>query len=178
MGEHMELALINPQTLRFRGKQVVMAVNPTELKTRMQVDAVAFFSRMPDDFPLPFLEGIKLIIEGPGEYEVSGVKISGISQLGRNYYDLFIDNIDLLIGDATTLAKAKDLKEYSIVAIYADIVVDQAIIAELNPKVVLLYGEKAAETMKMLGKEDISPLSKFVTSKERLPQDTQIILLS
>lgn len=173
----MEIALLNSQTIRLRGKQTTLLIDPQLSKGKTQTDGTLFFSRMSADFPIDFLEGNKIIIDGAGEYEVGGVKISGYKQENKFYYEISLDNVDVLTANASILMKAKELRESTVAVIRADVLVDQAIITALNPSVLVFYGEKATEALKALGSETLSPVSKFSLTKEKIPTDTQVVLL-
>lgn len=171
----MEISLFTPQTIRIKSKQVSLAVNPVAGK-KIACDAALFFERA-QSFEVLGLEGNKLIIDGAGDYEIGGVKITGIRQQGINSYDIQIETIDLFISKASALNKMKDIKEVEVVAIEADTTVNQTAIAALNANVLLFYGDQATENIKSLGKE-VASVSKYPVTRDKLPAETQILLLS
>ena len=172
----MEITLVNTSSLRLKGKQVTLVVNPTGGKGKLAAEAALFFGRS-QSFDLLLLENAKLIIDGAGEYEIGGVKITGIRANDTNGYDIVLDGIDIFVAKASMLAKMKDIKEAEIVVIEADTLVNQSVIAALNANVTMFYGEQAAANVKALGKEEQESISKYAVTRDKIPADAQILLL-
>lgn len=102
----MELRFYGANCLVFitRQTRVVIDDNLKELgsKTVLKADDIAVYT---NQHSLP-LKPVKLVIDGPGEYEVSGVSIQGIgarsfmdepNQKNATLYKLLIDDIRVLI---------------------------------------------------------------------------------
>lgn len=178
MGGTMEAVLIAPSTMRLKGKQVTIVIDPLSDHKKTPVDATLFFSQMPEAFDTSLLEGNKILIDGAGEYEIGGVKVSGNASGKDIFYEIGIDGIELVVAKASSLAKRKDdSKEYQMAVLNADTLVDQSLVAALNLNVLLLYGEHAKETITKLGKEELASVSKYSITREKLPTDTEMVLL-
>ena len=121
------------------------------------------------------------VIDGPGEYEVGGLKISANSSLDSGiFYGLNVDSTQAILAKTSTIEKLQDMANEAQVAILnVDSLLNEAIIAQLEAKVIVLYGERASEGLKALGKQDLSPSKKITVAREKLPQEgeTQIIWL-
>ncbi|MGD0284376.1 MAG: MBL fold metallo-hydrolase [Candidatus Saccharimonadales bacterium] len=102
----MELRFYGANCLVFitRQTRVVVDDNLNELgsKTVLKADDIAVYT---NQHSLP-LKPVKLVIDGPGEYEVSGVSIQGVgarsfidepNQKNATLYKLLIDDIRILI---------------------------------------------------------------------------------
>src|SRR6266568_4947066 len=172
MGDTMEIALTGPSTIRLKGKQATLLINPLPDHKKVATDGTLFFSRMDDAFDTSTLEGNKILIDGAGEYEISGVKIAADTISTQLYFEINLDTLDILVSKASVLAKRKDdSKEYMIAVIQADTLLDQSVIAAMNLNAFVLYGEHASEIITKLGKEDVTPVTKSVITKEKLPTE-------
>lgn len=153
----MEIATLPKNSIKIKGKVGTLELTP---ETKLSV------------------EGHPLEVYGPGEYEVAGIKISSVGESGNLVHVVRVDNVDIACGKAETLSKlAEKLNESSILAIYADGGSPAAAVTSLAPKVVVLYGDKAQEVAKDLGKEEVKAVSKYVTTREKLPTDMEVVVL-
>jgi hypothetical protein len=171
----MEIALIPPQSVRIKGKQASFVINP--IGKVSGVNGIFVFGKEPID--MSKVEEETIVLQGPGEYELGGVKISGIRVAGQTAYSMRIDNIELLFGDIEAIQKdyAK-LKEYHIVLLMTNTIADASFVTSFAPNAVIFFGEKAEETIKQLAKEAYKKESKYVTTVDKLPQEMEAILLA
>lgn len=174
---HMEISSLNPQAIRIKGKSAAFVANPLNVKAKTQADAVILLSRGDPD--LSKIEEYRLVIVGAGEYEVSGAKISTIGSSGFLCHFITIDNSEVCITSNSFLAKkTKDLqRECPIVVLYCDADVDIALITELSPQSLMLFGEKAMDVAKSLGK-DSAKSGKVQISSDKLPEEMQVTILA
>lgn len=174
----MEITRVSEQSIKIKGKQVSVLVNPLPGKIKTSADIVMFFERVPEVFDSATVEGLKLVVEGPGEYEVGGVKITGERYGDIYYYLISLDGLELIIAKGSTLARLKEfLREAQMACVLADMVINQSMIAALNASVLLFYGEKAEENVKALGKEDVGAVSKYIITREKIPSEMQVVWL-
>lgn len=174
----MEIARVSGQSIKIKGKQVSILVNPLEDKVKTGADIALFFSRSSQTFDREAVEGLKLVIDGPGEYELGGVKITGEKSNQEYYYLVTVDGISLVLGRVSSFSKVKDsLQEAQILCLLADGLANQSVITAVNSTILLFYGEKAEDNVKALGKEDLESSSKFVITREKIPTETQVVWL-
>lgn len=152
-------------------------------------------------------ETTPVIIAGPGEYEVRGVTIAGVStfhdknngaERGKNsVYQIIIDGIAVVhLGDlGHTLSKEQvatigqcDILLVPVGGVYTIDASDaQEVISELEPSIVVPMHYKIPtlkfdldpieKFLKEIGKEAITPLSKLSITKDKLPQEVETVLL-
>ena len=173
----MEITTLSDTSIKIRGKQSAFAINPLNLKTKTTAQGALFFQKLKLALDTKHFEEEPVIIQGPGDYEINGVKITG-NKAGEGYlYQMTLDGIDILIAKGSYLAKAKDtITEYQLVLLDADTSIDQSVITALNPNVIIFFGEKKVENAKAFGQE-VSPVTKYAITKDKLPADTQVIVL-
>ncbi|HEX7042422.1 MAG TPA: hypothetical protein VF189_04170 [Patescibacteria group bacterium] len=172
----MEIALLPDNGLKIKGKQVTFVVDSLSAKGKLSADAVLLLgtSQTKDLFS----EGLGVVFQGPGEYEIKGAKVTGFRAEGETMYTLSIDGVSVLVGKVTSAAKAKDkLHEHDVAVLMADEMLPQAIMGVMNPSVVSFYGEKAVENTKSFGGENITPVGKYVTTKDKLPSEKELVVL-
>lgn len=178
MSSLMDLTLLDKNSIKIKGKRSSLVVDPSQKSPKTPADAVVLLGK---EGALERVEGARLVINDDGEYEVGGVKITGVSNLDSGtFYNLNIDNTQTILARTSTLEKVTDTANEAQVAILnVDSSLNESIIASLEAKVIVLYGEKASEGLKALGKQDLSSLRKVTVGREKLPQEqeTQIVWL-
>lgn len=172
----MEIAFLPGNSLRIKGKQATLIVDPSDPKGKVTGDGALLLGA--SQTPHVFREDVGVIFQGPGEYEVKGVKITGFKAEAELMYTINIDGLIVFVGKVSTSVKAKDkLHEHDVAVLFADEVLPQATMGLLNPRVILFYAEKAEENPKAFGKEAVAPINKYVTTKDKLPQETEFVIL-
>lgn len=172
----MEVALLDKTSLRIKSKHTNFVVDPLGKLSKTPTDAVLILSG--DSVDLSKVMDYRVVIKSPGEYEVGGIKISAIDMDGSTVYGLTIDNVDILLAKTSSVTKVSEkLKEYQIAIFNVDSEINQTVVTALGSRVVILYGEKATDAAKTLGKEDAQVLQKFSAAEDKLPEEMQVVLL-
>lgn len=185
----MEITKLSANALRIKGKKSTFLIDVLDTK---KTEANAYLFLTENGLKASYTrEG--LLISGPGDYEVSGAKISA-ARIGEDvYYEMQIDGIRILVAKAKSITAGKDkIEEQQVILLYADTVLDQSAITNLVPAIVVCYGEKAEEVSALLGKglgktdeedasaskdADIKPVDKFSITADKLPLELEVVLL-
>ena len=173
----MDVALIGKSALRIKGKNASFVVNPDSSVGKTEADAIVLLgSNSLQKFPK--VEGSRITIKGPGEYEVSGIKIS-TTQVGQNLVArVDVDAVKLLVGSGESIERIHDkIEECDVAIINSDMDFNQAVLTSLEPKALVIYGDKKESVAKMLGKDGAQKASKYATTLEKLPQEMEVVLL-
>jgi hypothetical protein len=172
----MDFQIFGEDTLRIKSKKVSLAVDPREKILKFEAEAVLLTDSA---FDVSRINDYRVIIDGSGEYEVSGLKISGIKSTEGIIYELTLDNTNILIAKASTLEKISTdkLDDYKIVVINADSQVNQTVIIAMEPRIVILYGQNKKECAKKIGSGLASISSKISLSEDKLPEELEVMLL-
>lgn len=175
----MEVLSIGKNTIKIKSKKANIVVDPSkEVKTAAEIVIVLKESNLDSSK----IEGKRIEIKGPGEYEISGVKIVA-EKAGQNLIcGLTVDGIEIFLTLSQVLEEAlkgelAEKKDYHLAVINAEHSFNPEFITRLTARVVIFYGEKAGEALKELGKEDVKPVNKFATTLEKLPTETEIVIL-
>ena len=172
----MEVSLLDKTSLKLKSKSASFVVDPFEKLSKTQTDGVIILSKEGTD--LAKVADYRVVISSPGEYEVGGVKVSGIDIEGNTVYDFKIDNIDVILARTSYLPKVSDkIKEYDIAIFNVDSEINQTVVTALEPRVVILYGENVAEAVKSLGFENVQNVQKYAVTQDKLPEEMQVIFL-
>lgn len=167
----MEVALVAPDSLRIKGKNATLVVDPSLLKTKISSDIIVLLNNKTYDASK--IEGQRLIIEASGEYEVSGVKISADKINNDLLYNLRVDGLNVLLGKMETIEKHKEkLDGHDVMIVYIVDSVDKSVVVSIAPRVAIFYGEKAESLSK-----EVAKVTKFSTSLEKLPQEIETVVL-
>ncbi len=170
----MEISLISSTSIRVKGKHGTVVINPGE-KIGI-VNAVILLKDA--EFKPQALEQEPLVIQGPGDYEFAGIKVTGFKNGEDILYSIRVDRVEILFGRLTILEKdyAK-LKEHHILLGYVDQEIDPSFVTGLATNVIVFYGEKAEDAIVKLAKDAFRKDGKYVTTFEKLPQEIEKILL-
>lgn len=171
----MEITSLHKQSIRIKGKQATFVMDPQVNGTKTVTDGILLLTT--DEVLGTTVSGQRLVMSGPGDYELGGVKVSGTGYKGHLFYVLHVDGVEVFVTTASTLEKPLEGREYDVVICNANAPLNPSSITALSPKVVLLYGEQAQEALKALGKEG-SATSKYQTTADKLPEEMEVVLLN
>lgn len=172
---YMEIAILPKGTLRIKEKNALLVVDPNE---KEQIDAngtillaqANHISQVSDE---------SVMLSGPGEYEVAGIKISGTKFERDTVYSLRVEGIDILLGQLHSLDKMQHkLKEHNIVIVLCNSEGQTSFLTSLVSNAIIFYGERAAELTQTFGKGDVKQMSKYAVSLGKLPAEVETILLA
>ena len=173
----MDIQILGKSSLKIKSKKTTLAVDPKSSISKFDADAILLIDK---DSDTKRVDNFRVIINSVGEYEVSGLKISGIKAGNNVMFALSSDNANALITKASLLEniQSEKIDEYKIAIINADAKINQSILTSMEPSVVVLYGEKAKEEAKAMGKENASVSSKISVSEDKLPEEMEVMVLS
>lgn len=178
-GKTMDVTLLSEGSLKIKSKKASLVVDPKEKTPKTAAEGVLLLEK---EAALNRVEGARLVVNDDGEYEIGGLKITGNSSLNSGiFYLLNVDGTQALLAKTSTLEKLSDTANEAEVAILnVDSLLNESIIASLEAKSIILYGQKASEGLKALGKQDLTPTKKITVGKEKLPEEseTQIVWLA
>lgn len=173
MAPTVEVSLLDKNSIRIKGKKATLVVDPRQTTPKTVADIILATDK---DYNTKKIDEFRLIIEDDGEYEVGGIKVTGAG----NIYSINVDNTQVVLAKSSALNKLADTaNEAEIALLNVDSSLNEGVIAALEAKAVLLYGEKAREGLKALGKNDLTPVRKFSPAKEtESSEETQILWLA
>ncbi len=211
----MDINWYGQSMFKLKGKSTTVVIDPynpsmLELKPLKEIESqvVLISHSHPDHNYVKAIVDNPMIIEGPGEYEISGISIVGVqtyhdtekgAQRGKNtVYNVNIDGINVVhLGDLGHLLTEEDVSQIGNVDIllvpvggnYTINAEDAAkVVSQLEPKIVIpmhykfddlkLEIEGVDPFLKEMGAESVTPSPKLTVSKDKLPGETQVILLS
>ena len=169
----MDFQLLNNNSIRIKSKKASFVVDPVKEIGKTSADGVLSLSKGVID--VSRVADSRIVISASGEYEVGGVKISGFAVEQGISYSINADNIFVVLGKVSNLKEAQDKTFSCQIALLNADEDPSAVVAKLEPKIVILYGEKKSEGAKALGK-DVSPVNKF-SAKDSFPAEMEVIIL-
>ena len=173
----MDVVLLNENTLKIKGKNASIVVNPNTSTGKIEADAILLLNSNTDQ-SVAKIEGSRITIKGPGEYEVSGVKVSVVGVESDQIAKIDVDGVKLLVGSGVSIEKIHDkIEEAEVVVINSDNEFNHSVLTSLEPNVLIVYGNKKDDIAKSLGKTEAVKASKYSTTAEKLPQEMELILL-
>lgn len=191
--------LIDPFDPQFTG---------LKLPKDLEADVVLSTHSHQDHGYIEAIAGSPLVVTGPGEYEKVGVSITGIGTFHDNaggadrgpntVYHLLIDGINIVhLGDLGHVLTSEqvsqiDVADILLVPVGGIFTIDAEeaakVVASLEPKIVIpmhyklpgLKFELAGEEifLKEMGAENVTAVPKLTITKDKLPEETTVVLLS
>jgi len=171
----VDISIVDGNSIRLKGKQSTFIVDPSKKMPKTPADAVILLDGE-ENIDVSRVTDSRIILNGPGEYEVSGVKISGMKTPKGTLYKLSIDGISIILGFATEL-KTEGFNACQVALVNTGSDFNESFVTALEPKMTILYGEQKLQAAKALGKESAIPVSKVTTSKEKLPVEMEVAVL-
>lgn len=214
---HMDIYWYGQACFKVKGKTASFLIDPYDpdmmgfkapKPSEMEVDVVLKTHDHPDHNNLSLAGGNPVEIIGPGEYEVKGVTINGVSvfhdktqgsERGKNtIYNILIDGLNIVhcgdLGHTLTEEQIQEIGECDILmipigSIYTIDGKDAAeVVSELEPRIIIpmhykIPGMKfeleGVDTfLKEMGAEGIEPQPKLSITKDKLPDEPQVVLLN
>lgn len=116
-------------------------------------------------------------ITGPGEYDVSGVNVIG---LYSGAYEIIIDNVAICYFGKLNRKLTDGEKDRLGTVNIALVPAIDSFGNDLEPAYIIPYGsqEEINKFVKELGAEGIQPVLKLVTSVDKLPETTTVVVLN
>lgn len=171
----MEITLQSQDSLKIRGKQAALFINPQD-KTS-QYNAVILLGN-PSKASLKIKEDV-VVIDGPGEYEAGGIKITGTFVGEKTVFSISIDGIELLLGDRDALDQAhQKLKEHNVLLVRASSHGSASFASSLGINATVFFGEFAREVSDSLGKDSKKDLNKYSLSLGKFPAEVETVVLT
>ncbi len=173
----MDITYLKNNSLRIKGRTSSVVIDPTPQLNKTEGNSVLALNENVN-FPPSKIEGLRITINGPGEYEIGGIKISSLRVEGDLVANLDVDNIKILVGEGSAVEEIHEkMGECNIALIRIDKEFKTSVLTSLEPNVLLLYGERKEEVAKSLGKEEAAKVTKFWVTSEKLPSEMQVFLL-
>jgi hypothetical protein len=153
-----------------------LVIDPAAAIQKLEADAVLLTGKNGE---INKVTDYRVVIAGPGEYEVSGLKIIAVRGEEDLIFSLVSDNVRILVAKVSSLKtiSTEKIGDYQIVIINADEDASESAITAMEPRIVVLYGLKAKEAAKALGKEEVAVTSKVSFVEDKLPEEIQVMVL-
>src|SRR5258708_6873342 len=133
---YMEIALLPKSAVRIKGKNAIFVVNP-----QGSVSANAALLLDPNT---EFATDETVVLQGAVEYEIGGVKITGLRNDKSVLYSMHLDGMEVVVGSIGLLsAQQHKLKEHNIVVVNCDELADASFLTSLAINGVLFFGDNA-----------------------------------
>lgn len=171
----MDISIIGKNSIKIKGKEATFVVDPSREMPKTPADAVILLNGS-DNIDISRATDFRIVISGPGGYEVGRAKISGTTTPKGTLYRLFIDGITVILGRASE-TKAEGFSSCQVLVINTDSEFNESSITSLEPKIVALYGDKKVESAKTIGAENVSTVNKLIATKDKLPEKMEVVIL-
>ena len=208
----MDITPLGHASFKLRGKSATVVTDPYDgagvwLKypKHVEADIVTVSHNHADHSAVHLVGGTPFVVHGPGEYEIKGVGIIGVSSFhdekqgaerGRNVmYRIEIDGVKIghlgdlghtLLSPQVDLLDGIDVLLVPVGGVYTiDAQIAAQVIADIEPRIVIPMHDgrsnkelaPLANLLKVMNKGDIAPVPKLTISRDKLPSEMQIVVL-
>lgn len=173
----MDVAILSGNAIRIKSKSASVIINPSKETNKTEVNAVINLNNNSNFSDLK-MDGSKITIKGPGEYEVSGIKVKAQGEKGNMVAKLDIELVKILVGSGDGMEKLVDkIENVDILVVNADRKFNFSSLTGFDAKIILAHGELSSDLSKALGKSNAEKVSKHSTTIAKLPSEPQYFLL-
>lgn len=208
----MEIFPLGHSSFRLRGKQATVITDPygesglsVKFPKHIEADVVTISHAHEDHNAAHLVEGNPFVIRGPGEYEIKGISVIGVSSYhdaeagaarGKNtMYKFEIDGVKILhlgdLGHVLSSAQVDQLDgvDILIIPIGGTYTIDAEkaaqVISDIEPRIIIPMHDSRSNKdlasvdafLKHMNKEGIVPVPKLTVSRDKLPVEVQIVIL-
>jgi L-ascorbate metabolism protein UlaG (beta-lactamase superfamily) len=214
----MDITWLGQSCFQLRGKNVTLITDPYTPQqgsssgepprlSKLNTSIVTISHNHPDRNAIAGISGEPRMVQGPGEYEISDVLITGVASYrdnkrgqehGRNtIYIIHMDDIAIChLGDLGHLLQEEQLEEVADADVLllpidgqSTINAEQAleVISQVEPRIVIPMhyqpgSGEAAGALEMfcreMGIESVNPQSRLTVTRNSLPTETQVVILT
>lgn len=208
----MEIVWLGHSCFRLKGKDVTIITDPHDRTSgytlgRVTADVVTVSHQAPDHSNVKAVGGDPKVVDGPGEYEIRGVFITGVATRrnegkGRDSerntaYQIEIDDLTVChLGDLGHILTPEQVELMS----NADVLLipvggnntinaGQAaeVVSQIEPRIVIpmhyktevstLDLDPVSKFLREMGAKDPTPQPKLTVTRGNLPEETTVVLL-
>lgn len=163
----MDILLVKNNSIRIRGNTTTVVTDPI---SKVEAQIVLLTN---GEYDLSKVEGTRLVIEGPGEYEIGGLSVVAKRVKENLIFDI-ADQSRVLIAPASAVSGIQGDDEYDAILIKLNEKINTDSFSSLNAKSFILYGDLNLLTLK---NEEVIRTNK-VNLKKTNEVSGKIILLS
>lgn len=126
----------------------------------------------------------QFVIDAPGEYEVSGISVVGVSISKSVFYVVEAEGMRVaVVGKGEEKLSAENLSELgsidiALVPTEMDAKIAVEITRQIDPWVIIPSGFNPTAFLKEIGIATYEPLPKYSISKDKLPTELAVVILS
>ena len=171
----VDIAIVGKESIKIKGKQASFVIDPVAGMSKVGGDAIILLGGG-EGIDVSRVTDSRIILAGPGSYEVGGVKILGTKTIKGTIYKMTMDGITTIIGSSAEV-KTEGFNACQVLIVDTTDEFSESFVTALEPKITILYGEKKNEAAKTLGVENVSVVSKLTVAKDKLPDEMETVVL-
>ncbi|MGE5042064.1 MAG: hypothetical protein ACM3IJ_04120 [Candidatus Levyibacteriota bacterium] len=129
-------------SVKLKGKNASLVIDPTSKAEAEIVIATA----APDSLVLDKVEGKRLVIAGPGEYEVGGISVTGITTKNGIIYQI-LDGTKVMFAPSSAISQVPDDEDFDCLLVKVVGELSKDALGPINTKCVILFGDTAGHSL-------------------------------
>lgn len=208
----MEIVWFGHSCFRLRGKDISIITDPFDRSSgyslgHVAAQVVTVSHNAPDHANVGAVDGDPRIVDGPGEYEISGVFITGVATrrdsrtgIAKEHNTAYLIEIDDLtvchLGDLGEILTPEQVEQMNsadvlLIPVGGNNTINAAkaaeVVSQIEPRIVIpmhfktdvttLELEPVSKFLREMGVTDPKPQPKLIVSKGSLPEEPTVVLL-
>lgn len=150
----MEIQKISTSCIKIKGKNASVVVDPSG-----KTDAEIIISTQPlDSLSIDKVEGHRLIISGPGEYEAGGISVTGKQQKSGFMYQI-IESVKIMLVSSDNISAVADDEEFDALIVKVVSGFKDDLLGPITRKCTVLYGDLNLAVVKTEGVENATKIN-------------------
>lgn len=186
----MEITYLGHAAFRIKGKTATVVTDPyapaaagLKFPKHISADILTVSEDHADHNAIHQIEGTAYVVNGPGEYEIKGVGVIGRKSGINTIYRIEMDGLSIVhLGNLDHPLSVEEVDSLDGVDVLMISVSGSAVpvINEIEPSIVIpmrYNRDELATFLKEIGKDDVTPQPKLTVTKDKLPDQMQVIIL-
>lgn len=150
----MEISLVKSNSIKFKSGKTVIVTDPVS-----RVDALGVILTDNNSYDLDKIEEKRVVISGPGEYEIGGISIVSKNIKGDNIFNINSDSSNILLLPSSQVSKMQGDDEYDCVVIKVIGKITEDEFSVFNSKCYVLYGNLDLVNLKSESIEKVNKIN-------------------
>jgi len=175
----MDITPLGHSSFRIKGKLASVVTDPYTFPKHIEADIVTASQKQ----EVAMIDGNPYVINGPGEYEVKGVALVGISTGANTIYRIEIDGVAIVhlgaLDRSLTATEVDELDGVHILMVPITFAQVGTVINEIEPMIIIPMNYEKPQLdafLKEIGKEAVAQ-QKLNVTKDKLPAEMQVVVL-
>lgn len=150
----MEISKITDTSIKVKGKNASVVIDPVS-----KIEAQIVIATVPEEqLSLDKVEGVRLVVSGPGDYEAGGISVAGKKVKGEVIYQI-LESSKIIFASSKNITGVPDDEEYDCLIVKITGEFKEDLLGPINRKCTVLYGDLSQVDLKSENQEKVQKIN-------------------